>query len=319
LFSSKSKILITGADGFIGRNLCEYLIQKKINIITVSRNKKKFNNACNHITVSSKPAKNVWLEDLNGCKTIIHLSGIAHRSNKININKIKEITDVNVIDTINLAKAAIKNNVNRFIFLSSISVSGEKEKITLKEGDYPIGYYANSKYEAEKQLIKLANNSKLELVIIRPPLVYGNNAPGNYKKISKLINYYIPMPFKKINNIKNFISIYNLIDFIYNCIIYDKFKVQKFLVSDNEDISTTDFIKLIGINLGKKPILFHVNHLVIRLIAKLFRKEKLLEKLICNLKIDTSEAKDILGWSPPYSILESFNKMRKSRKIKYDI
>lgn len=250
-----------------------------------------------------------WSILLKDCSTFIHLSGIAHKTEDAKESFEQQIYDVNVNQTLKFARIAVKNNVKRFIFLSSIAVSGQNGFLSLKNNDKPVGIYAKTKKQAEKDLIDLAKKSNLELVIIRPPMVYGNNAPGNYEKLVKLIKYNVPFPLKNIKNKKQFISIFNLVDFIYECINFEKINIQKFLVADDEKVSTEKFIDLIARKLGKTPIMFYMNLNILSFLAKFFKKQNEFEKLTSNLEVDVSEVKKNLNWRPPFTIFESFKKM----------
>jgi len=309
LFSKKNHILVTGANGFIGRNLSKFLLQKQLNLITVSRHEKSIDGAHKHVLRSVIKSEKDWSSLLKNCSTIIHLSGIAHRNETPTEDFEEQIYNVNVNQTLQLARMAVKNNIKRFIFLSSIAVSGQSGFLSLKKKDNPDGIYAKTKKKNEKELIKIAKKNKLELIIIRPPMVYGDEAKGNYEKLVKLIKYNMPFPFKNIKNKKQFISIYNLIDFIYECIMLKKINIQKFLVADEDIISTEKFINLIAKKLGKTPIMFYVNVNILIFFAKILNKKNELDKLTSNLEVDVSKAKKILNWRPPYTIFESFEKM----------
>lgn len=306
-----NNILVTGASGFIGINLLRYLINKNLNISTLSRKDINITGVKSYKVTSYNDPKIKWSEILNECSVIIHLSGIAHQRDNVDNIFINYVNKINVENTVFLAKQAIKNKVKRFIFLSSISVCGQSGSLSLKKSDKPVGVYAKTKLKAEEELIKLAKMSDLQLVIIRPPLVYGNNGPGNYEKLVKLINLRIPLPFKNFDNKKQFISIYNLVDLIYKSITFKKLKIHKILAADKNKISTEKFIRLIAENQKKNVTMFYLNKNFLTLIAKIFNKESDLDKLSNNLEIDISHVKKILNWTPPYSIYESFQKMKK--------
>jgi nucleoside-diphosphate-sugar epimerase len=212
-----------------------------------------------------------------------------------------------------LAEQAAKIGVRRLIFLSSIGVNGLSTNnlnfFSNMDMPMPIGNYAFSKYEAEKELMKIAKKTKLEVVIIRPPLVYGKLAPGNIKRIIKIINLGIPLPFGKIKNSRSFIGIDNLIDLLIRCIDHPEASGKIFLASDGEDLSTPELIKLIASSMGRKANLFPFPIFMLKLLGSVFGRREEVNRLIGSLRIDNSYTKETLNWIPPINVEEGIKRM----------
>ena len=219
---------------------------------------------------------------------------------------------INVDGTINLAKQAVAIGIKRLIFLSSIKVNGE-ETIASKSFKYndisqPEDAYGISKWEAEQTLLEIFKQTGLEVVIIRPPLVYGEGVKGNFLRLLDIVYKQIPLPFAKINNLRSFVSLDSLIDLIICCIEHPKAGGKTFLVSDGEDLSTSDLIIKLSKFMDKSPRLFQVPQLIIQLIGRLVGKSSEIERLLGSLRVDNSYTREILGWSPALSLDESLAK-----------
>ena len=297
------KVLITGANGFIGRALTNLLLEKGYDIVAASRElNTDFSSTVTPFRVSDLSNQN-WSDALEQTDCIIHLAGRVHILNESIINPLEEFYKINTLGTLNLAQQAVKSNVKRFIFISSIGVNGNQTLKPFREQDTPspVDPYAISKHQAEQGLKKIAKETGLEVVIIRPPLVYGKNAPGNFKRLIDIVYKSIPLPLGAINNKRSLIYIDNLVDLIANCVEHPKASNQTFLVSDDNDISTTDLIKNIAKALNRKIILIPIPMPVIKIIARIFGKQNAIQKLCGSLQIDISHTKKTLDWKPPYT------------------
>ena len=295
-------VLLTGATGFIGHRL-SIVLPNDFNLRLVFRN-----------TPVIPPSSDFVICDYNNVSTlstalknidvVVHCVGRAHLLNQNNNHQIEEFRKVNVEITIRLAHAAAKAGVKRFIFLSSIGVNGRLTTKPFTEDDTPLPEqdYAVSKLEAEIALQEIALSSGMEVVIVRPPLVYGPGAPGNFAKLIKWLNRNIPLPFGAIYNKRSFIALDNLVDFIITCIRHPAAANQVFLVSDNIDLSTTEFLNRISSSLGKSSRLYPVNQKILELCLRLLGKKDLAQRLCGSLQIDISKAKKLLNWTPPVSI-----------------
>lgn len=302
-------ILVTGASGFIGKMLCTTLVNKGHRVVGVVRK----SNADSDITefiVKDLSAYTNFEEALQSIDVLIHLAGRAHVLNDQSSDPYKAYAEINIDVTKNLAIQSIANGVKRFIFISSVGVNGNSTNVPFNENDTPNPQepYAKSKYLAEVELKKICSASNLEVVIIRPPLVYGRNAKGNFAELVRFCRYKLPLPLGAVNNKRSMVYIENLVDFIVVCATHTQAANEVFFVSDDEDISTTRLIKSVNAALGTNPWLIPISVNILKLVLYAFGKEKLATKLCGNLQLDISKAKTLLGWNPPYSFKQGIEK-----------
>lgn len=303
-------IFLTGATGFIGKALLEELLKRNNKVIAAVRG------------VATTLPENVSKAKLNdifelentqmmqGVDTVIHCAARAHVLREHTTDPLIEFRKTNTIGTLNLAKQAIAAGVKRFIFLSSIGVNGRSTTKAFTEDDVPSPDqdYAISKLEAENGLQKLASISGMEVVILRPPLVYGPNAPGNFGRLIKWLDKNIPLPLGAIYNKRSFVALDNLVDLIVTCIEHPAAANQVFLVSDGKDLSTTEFLNFISSALGKQSRLFPINQKILEFFLILFGKKDLAQQLCGSLQVDISKAKRLLNWTPIISVDEGIRK-----------
>lgn len=301
------KVLLTGGTGFLGVNLVKKLEQ---HCITTTAPVRKA--ICSSNSFVDYPIFNDIFEiaqDESMFKevdAIIHTAALAHSKN---ISE-ESYEQINHKLTITLAKAASKLNVKRFIFISSIGVHGTSNNAPFKVNDRtnPVENYALSKYEAEIGLKKIAEDTGMEVVIIRPPLVYGKNAPGNFGTLLKVAEKNLPLPLGAINNQRSFVAIDNLVDLIVTCIDHPNAANQTFLVSDDEEISTSNLLKKLTLAAGKKPCLLPVPVTFLKLVASVFGKKAAIEKFSSSLTIDIEHTKKTLNWKPPITLDEGIRR-----------
>jgi len=304
------KILVTGATGFIGHNLCRALSDNNHETIAVTRETVKTKK---NITFIQKViAKDTdWEGALKDVDIVIHLAGRAHVMHEDSETPYQAYAEINIDATKHLAQQAALNGVERFIFLSSIKVNGEwTDLAAFNEIDkpQPEDDYGKTKYEAEKFLNNIAKETGMEVVIIRPPLVYGLGVKANFKRLIQLTQFNIPLPFGSVTNKRSLIYIGNLIDFIILCISHPEAANQIFLISDDEDVSTTQLIKYIKAASGKRFLLIPVSQSLLSCVFKLIGKSTLSDRLLGNLQVDITKAKTLLNWKPPYSVKEGIER-----------
>ena len=301
-------VLLTGASGFIGRKLSSEIISN-YNLKQVFRKQPDVKPISEYVLCDfeSESDLSVVLKDID---VVIHCAGRAHLLNDMSVQPIDEFRKVNVDMTLRLAQEAVNSGVKRLIFLSSIGVNGRSTMKPFTEEDIPSPTqdYAISKLEAENGLIDIAASSGMEIVIIRPPLVYGPNAPGNFGRLFKWLHRNIPLPLGAIYNKRSFVALDNLVDLIVTCIEHPAAANEVFLVSDGKDLSTTEFLNLISSALGKKSRLFPVNHKIVEFFLVLLGKKDLALQLCGSLQVDISKAKRLLNWTPPVSVDEGLRK-----------
>ena len=313
------KGLLTGATGFIGKALVAELIQQNFHISIIVRQKTNlFPDEVKQFVVGDFESNPDFSTSLAEIDCVIHLAGRAHVIDKAKASVLDEFRKINTELTLNLAKQAVTAGVERFIFLSSIRVNGNQNTQPFLEIDIPNPQepYAISKYEAEQGLINLAKNSNLEVVIVRPPLVYGNNVPGNFGRLvqwagSRII---LPLPLGAVNNARTLIAIDNLVSFIITCTLHPKAANEVFLISDDDSLSTTQLLKKIAKAFNKKALLLPIPVSWMVFVAKLLGKEADAVRLFSSLIVDSSKARDLLEWYPVTTMDEQLKKMTTNEK-----
>ncbi|MDA9799988.1 NAD-dependent epimerase/dehydratase family protein [Gammaproteobacteria bacterium] len=300
-------ILLTGSTGFIGSFLCNFF---NINNIQFKSTSRSDNSQPNNFKIDLN--EHTDLHDLlKNTDVVIHTAAKAHAMDQLEPHHLNEYRKINTLATINLARQSIKSNVKKFIFLSTIKVNGEYTKVnecfSERSNPNPIGPYALSKYEAEEGLIKIFSNSKVELIILRIPLVYGPGVKGNLKSLAKAINFFLPLPFKSIQNKRSLLSIYNLADIILSIINHSGALRQLYLLSDNKAISLPELISSIGLSISRKPLLFYIPSSYLEFIFNAIGKNDQFKKLSENLQIDNSLIKKDLNWTQKYDLKNSLS------------
>jgi len=312
-------ILVTGANGFIGQSLVKSLLNTEHNVISGVREYplKKLN--CEYRLISNLEDNTKLCSILKDIEVIVHAAARVHIMDDKSADPLTEFRKVNVEGTLNLARQAADAGVKRFIFISSIKVNGEGTKIgkpyTEDSKPNPIDPYGISKYEAEQGLLKIAETTALEVVIIRPTLVYGDNVKGNFHSLMKWTYKGIPLPIGGIKqNLRSLISVDNLVDFIVTCIEHKNAKNEVFLISDDDDISTAGLLEEISQGLGVKNKAVNIPAKFIDTAASAIGKSSVAQRLSGSLQVDISKVKTLLGWEPKYSTSESIQKTAKSYK-----
>ncbi|HSI37487.1 MAG TPA: SDR family oxidoreductase [Methylotenera sp.] len=304
---------MTGASGFIGKLLTNELLRQGYVVrVAVRSSTGIVNNNVELVTLGEISGVNDWLMALNNVNVVIHLAARVHVMNDKSIDPLVEFRKVNVDGTLNLARQAAQTGVKRFIFISSIKVNGEltSEGKPFTEGDVsnPQDAYGISKLEAEQGLLQIAQQTGMEVVIIRPPLVYGPNVKANFASMLKAVKQGIPLPLGAINNKRSFIYVENLVSFIILCVQHPLATNQIFLVSDGYDLSTTELLRECALALGVNSRLIPVPQKVLEVIAHMLGKRDVVQRLCGNLQVDITKARTLLGWMPPISVSEGLKR-----------
>tara|TARA_B110000196_G_C21147514_1_gene667505 strand:- start:456 stop:1391 length:936 start_codon:yes stop_codon:yes gene_type:complete len=295
-------ILLSGASGYIGRKILDSQCSN-IDAVIGRDHLVGFNG---QFLIHDFSQKSDPIFSLNNVKTIIHCAARNHILNDSSIDPLSEYRKTNTFGTLRFAQYAANAGVKRFIFISSIKVNGEStsigSKFTSADEMSPEDPYGVSKAEAEEGLLEISKETGMEVVIIRPPLVYGPRVKGNFLNLLKLSKLPIPLPFALINNKRSMVYLDNLVDLIITCIDHPKAANRVFLASDCDDLSLARLLTLMRQTMNKSPLLLPIPSFLFNLLSKLSGKSELVNRLIGNLQVDSSDAKALLGWQPPYTV-----------------
>ncbi len=303
------KTLITGASGFIGS---EVVKNKAISFRRVARNShSSLKETDDHDTfyVDSIDSSTDWTGAFENVGSVLHLAGLAHNKD----SKQDDYDEVNFHGTIKLAEEAQKQGVRRFVFVSTIGVLGRQttgEPFNRFSSPNPYDSYSESKLKAEKALQDLVHQGTMELVIVRPTLVYGANAPGNFLKLVKLVNLFPILPFGLANNRRSFISVYNLSSLLLCCLTHEEAAGHVFHACEPEPISTKDFINKVAKGLNKTLVQANVSPTIMKILLSCVGKKLMYDQLFGDLEVDGTCSQKILKWSPPFTNDESMNFLR---------
>tara|TARA_B100000900_G_C20597828_1_gene724144 strand:+ start:2583 stop:3536 length:954 start_codon:yes stop_codon:yes gene_type:complete len=310
------KICVTGANGFIGSALCNHLSNQGHDVIGLVSSKKKTNEKkIKFFKVDFFKKKLDLSRILYRVECIIHCAAKAHDFDKNKNKLLKEIKKNNINLTQILAFQAKKNKVKKFIFISSIGVNGsftmDKQRFKFNDKPNPSDGYSISKWNSEKFLKNSFYDTQTKLIIIRPPLVYGPGVKGNLLRLMKLLNLGIPLPLGSVYNQRSFVGLSNLLDFISVCMNHPKASNKTLLVSDNEDMTITEFIKKLSNSMNIKILLIPVPIFLLTFFGFLFFKNKEIKKLTTSLRVNSDFSFKNLCWRPKFSVNYEINKMTK--------
>lgn len=296
------RILVTGASGFIGRAVCQALVARGDEVFALVRSGPAIPGA-KTIYAALEDSESLG-QVLNGVECVVHLAGRAHQLADRAVDPLAEFRVVNCVATLHLARLAATAGVKRFIFISTIGVNGNVNTRPFAASDpaNPVEPYAQSKWEAEQGLWSVQHESGIELVVIRPPLVYGSNAPGNFRSLVSWIDKGIPLPFGAIHNKRSLVGIDNLVDLVVRCIEHPAAANRIFLAGDGEDLSTAELLRAVGKAMGRPTRLIPVPAGLLELGATLLGKRAMARRLLGSLQVDISQTCELLDWRPPYTV-----------------
>ena len=299
-------VLVTGATGFIGKALCRRMLTEGWHVRATIRSfakKDVLPKGVEIVEIGTIDSDTEWGATLDGIDAVIHLAARVHVMEDRDNDKLSLYRKLDVEGTKRLAQTALSKIVRRFVYISSIKVNGEGKLVAYTENDkpLPVGPYGTSKFETERILKKLADKSNLEVVILRPPLVYGPEVKANFLKLIKLVHKRMPLPLATVKNLRSLIYIENFVDAIFTCTIHPNAAGKTFLVSDGQDMSTPDLIQNIASALGKPSRLLPFPPLLLHVLARLTGKSEIVRKLADSLIIDSSRIRAELNWVPPFS------------------
>lgn len=306
------KVFVTGSQGFVGRHLCDAMREKNVTIIKGARTARN----SDEISYGDLNQMIDWSQLLRNVDVIVHLAAHVHVLQKSTDLILAEYMNINCDATLRIAIAAKTIGVGRFVYLSSVKVNGEEtfdRPFSADDTPQPRDAYSQSKYEAEIKLMRLHEAGRFEVVIIRPPLVYGPSVKANFAKLMKIASYGIPLPFGKVNNKRSLISVYNLCDLIITCCQHPSAAGQVFLASDDHDLSLKEMIEKMALAQHKRAWLLPVPVWLMQILARLVGRSDYVQRLFGNLQVDIQKTKMLLGWHPPFQFEDTFKKASKNQ------
>jgi nucleoside-diphosphate-sugar epimerase len=315
------KIVVTGATGFVGRHLIPALIQAG-HVVRCAVSQKVDGLAAEQVLIRRIEDQTDWSQVLEGIDVVIHLAARVHVMNDKSASPLDEFCKINSTATQNLAEQAAKMGVKRFIFLSSIKVNGEctHKGVPFTEmcPPTPEDPYGQSKLLAEQLLVTISHNTGMEVVILRPPLIYGPNVKANFLKMMGLVNKGLPLPFASIDNKRTFVYVENLVSAIACVIENPNAANQVFLVSDDSALSLAQLLRLIAKGMNTRARLFPVSVQLLVFTFKLLGLKDLNLRLLGSLEVNNSKIKSTMDWTPPYSSEEGIKKTVQWYKSEYN-
>ena len=306
------KVLVTGASGFIGRGLVAYLLARGSEVVPVVRRTSGIPNE----RVLNLEDRDAWCAALEGCDSVVHLAGRAHVMRETATDPAQAFNTANVDNTLTVARYAAAAGVPRFVFLSTVKVNGESTQpgqcFYADDPPAPQDDYARSKLAAELALLELSAQTGLEVVLIRPPLVYGPGVKGNFAQLIRWGTGRIPLPLGAIDNARSMIALDNLLQFMRLCAdraASPKAANQVFLVADGPAVSTTQLLKNVATAYGRGPWLVPVPGTLLSWMARLLCKSGTADKLLGSLIVSDEKARALLGWKPSTAPNEQLRRM----------
>ncbi len=303
------KVLLTGANGFVGRALCDELLRHGTSVRGTLRQpdgKRALVQGVEPIEVRTINTATDWKAALAGCDVVVHLAARVHVMHDKASDPLTEFRRVNTEGTLNLARQAAQAGVKRFIFISTIKVNGEGRDVAYRETDSPApeDAYAISKWEAEQGLQRIARETGLEVVILRPPLVYGPGVKANFLRLMRTVEKGWPLPLGAIRNRRSLLYLGNFVDAIRLCVEHPAAAGQTFLVDDGQPVSTPDLIRAVAHAMGRPARLLAVPVGVLELAGALLGKRAAVARLTGSLYVDSSAIRSCLGWTPTHTMQE---------------
>lgn len=300
-------MLVTGSNGFVGNALCNTL---RSNGVIVRATVRKGGNS-GDFNVGDLNGTTDWCEALVGCDVVFHLAARVHVMTDKDDDPLRAYRDVNLDGTLNLARQAVKAGVRRFVFVSSVKVNGEAtttKPFTASDVPMPCDPYGQSKMEAELALQQLGRDTGLEIVIVRPPLVYGPGVKANFLNLIKLVEKGVPLPFGRIRNFRSMVALDNLVDLLIVCARHPNAPGNIFMVSDGADMGIKELVTRIASAMNKRLLLVPVPVGLMICTAKLLGKQGVVDRLLGSLQVDIADTQATLGWHPVVTPQTAINK-----------
>ena len=311
------KVAVTGGTGFVGGPLCNVLQARGHTVRALVRDKNTFSQKLpsniEAVSVGNIDATTDWSPSLIGIDYVIHCAGRAHVMHETATDALAAYREVNVLGTRRLAEQAAAASVKRIVFLSSIKVNGEQTLLgkpyTAFDSPRPEDPYGQSKCEAEAALHDVSARTGLEIVIVRPPLIYGPGVKGNLAKLLGLVRRGLPLPLGLVNNARSLVGIDNLLDLLVVCLQDSRAAGQTFLVSDGDDLATQDLMRRMASAINSSARLWPLPLSILRLAGFLTGRSNEINRLVGSLQVDIRHTRERISWSPPYGVEECLRRM----------
>jgi nucleoside-diphosphate-sugar epimerase len=306
-------ILVTGASGFLGSALCARYFRDGVSVRGAGRSSSQRLGCVETIRIGEISSNTDWSDALLNVQHVVHLAARAHVMNDKSSDPLAEFRRVNVEGTGRLARQAAAKGVKRFVFVSSIKVNGEFTEVDrpfiADDVPAPEDPYGVSKHEAEQLLRQISAETGMEVVIIRPPLVYGPGVKANFGSMMRWLARGVPLPLAAVSkNRRSLVAVDNLVDLIMTCLNQPAAANQTFLVSDGEDLSIADLLKRMGMALGRPARLFYMPPALLKLGATALNKPGIYQRLCGSLQLDITKTRQLLDWIPPLSVDEGLRR-----------
>jgi nucleoside-diphosphate-sugar epimerase len=299
------RILVTGAGGFVGGALVKQLLDGGRSVRAASRRPLEWP-AQVEASVGIELAHDAdWRSALDGIDIVVHCASRVHVMREQSPDPSAAFRAVNVDGTLALARQAVQAGIRRFVFVSTIGVHGAEtfgRPFRANDAPAPHSPYSCSKYEAEQRLQELAERAPVEFVVVRPPLVHGPRAPGNFGELVRILRRGLPLPLASIDNRRSLVGLRNLVDLLVVCIDHPRAAGQTLLVSDGEDVSTPELLRRIARVIGIRARLFPVPVTVLRRLAAVMGRTSIAQQVCGSLQVDAGPTRESLAWKPPYSL-----------------
>lgn len=306
-------VLITGASGFVGRALCQQAIRRGLDVHAIGRHAAQTPEGTRAFSTGSIDAGTSWAPALAGARTVVHLAARVHVMEDPSADPLAAFRQTNTAGTLHLARQAAAAGVRRFVFVSSVKVNGEGtaagHPFTAADAPAPQDPYGISKMEAEQGLRQIAADTGMEVVVVRPPLVYGPGVKANFATLMRWLQRGIPLPLGAVtDNRRSLVALDNLVDLLITCIDHPAAAHQTFLVSDGEDLSTTGLLRRMGQAMGTPARLIPVPPALLRLGAAALGQGDMAQRLLGSLQVDITHTRQTLGWTPPIGVDEGLRR-----------
>jgi nucleoside-diphosphate-sugar epimerase len=300
--ADKAAIVVTGANGFIGSAVVSALLAKGKDVRSVVRSMTEGS----AVAVGDVGVATEWSSVLANAKQLVHTAARVHVMCEKAVDPLLEFRLVNVAGTLNLAWQAARAGIQRFIFISSVGVHGVEtlpgQRLVETDEFAPVSPYSISKKEAEEGLWLVAGKTGMEIVVIRPPLVYGPGVKAHFLTMMRLLNNRIPLPLGAIHNLRSFVALDNLVNFIDTCLEHHAAANQTFFISDGHDLSTTDLLRLTAQALDRSCYLLPVPQSILWKLLLVMGRGEIARRICSSFQVNIDKSHRLLDWSPPYSV-----------------